>query len=148
MQTSPTAKNEAPYRLYEFGTATAGPANTLYKLCWGWDPFSAGTTTQQNQAFSFEVGKFAMIVDTGLTCTLGVACSLQLEGLGLFSTNRIRIVEAQAGSCGSSTPTVTWPPISNALTGEKAKEISKSRFPVFPNFLGLVLGCIEAKFCK
>ena len=43
---------------------------------------------------------------------------------------------------------VNWPPISNALTGEKAKEISKSRFPVFPNFLGLVLGCIEAKFCK
>ena len=43
---------------------------------------------------------------------------------------------------------VIWPPISNALTGEKAKEISKSRFPVFPNFLGLVLGCIEAKFCK
>ena len=43
---------------------------------------------------------------------------------------------------------VPWPPISNALTGVKAKEISKSRFPVFPNFLGLVLGCIEAKFCK
>ena len=43
---------------------------------------------------------------------------------------------------------VLWPPISNALTGEKAKEISKSRFPVSPNFLGLVLGCIEAKFCK
>ena len=42
----------------------------------------------------------------------------------------------------------SWPPISNALTGEKAKEISKSRFPVFPNFLGLVLGCIVAKFCK
>ena len=43
---------------------------------------------------------------------------------------------------------VFWPPISNALTGVKAKEISESRFPVFPNFLGLVLGCIEAKFCK
>ena len=42
----------------------------------------------------------------------------------------------------------SWPPISNALTGVRAKEISKSRFPVFPNFLGLVLGCIEAKFCK
>ena len=39
---------------------------------------------------------------------------------------------------------VYWPPISNALTGVRAKEISKSRFPVFPNFLGLVLGCIEA----
>ena len=46
-------------------------------------------------------------VPADLGCTLGVACSLQLEGLGLFSTNRIRIVEAQAGSCGSSTPTVT-----------------------------------------
>ena len=43
---------------------------------------------------------------------------------------------------------VIWPSISNALTGVRAKEISKSRFPVFPNFLGLVLGCIEAKFCK
>ena len=41
-----------------------------------------------------------------------------------------------------------WPLISNARTGEKAKEISKSRIPIFPNFLGLVLGCIEAKFCK
>ena len=43
---------------------------------------------------------------------------------------------------------VTWPLISNARTGEKAKEISKSQIPIFPNFLGLVLGCIEAKFCK
>ena len=37
-----------------------------------------------------------------------------------------------------------WPVNSNARTGEKAKEISKSRNPKFPNFLGLVLGCIEA----
>ena len=97
MQTSPTAKNEAPYRLYEFGTATAGPANTLYKLCWGWDPFSAGTTTQQNQAFSFEVGKFAMIVDTGLTCTLGVR-RLQLlhrEGSGKLYRGRSRLYRCQ-----------------------------------------------------
>ena len=43
---------------------------------------------------------------------------------------------------------VRWPVNSNARTGEKAKEISKSRIPNFPNFLGLVLGCIEAKFCK
>ena len=43
---------------------------------------------------------------------------------------------------------VTWPVNSNARTREKAKEISKSRIPNFPNFLGLVLGCIEAKFCK
>ena len=43
---------------------------------------------------------------------------------------------------------VIWAVNSNAGTGEKAKEISKSRIPNFPNFLGLVLGCIEAKFCK
>ena len=43
---------------------------------------------------------------------------------------------------------VTWPLISNARTGEKAKEISKSRILNFPNFLGLVLGCIEAEFCE
>ena len=43
---------------------------------------------------------------------------------------------------------VHWPVNSNARTREKAKEISKSRIPNFPNFLGLVLGCIEAKFCK
>ena len=43
---------------------------------------------------------------------------------------------------------VLWPVNSNARTGEKAKEISKSQIPNFPNFLGLVLGCIEAKFCK
>ena len=43
---------------------------------------------------------------------------------------------------------VTWPVNSNARTREKAKEISKSRIPNFPNFLGLVLGCIKAKFCK
>ena len=43
---------------------------------------------------------------------------------------------------------VPWPLISNARTGEKAKEISKSQIRIFPNFLGLVLGCIEAKFCK
>ena len=41
-----------------------------------------------------------------------------------------------------------WPVNSNARTGEKAKEISKFQIPNFPNFLGLVLGCIEAKFCK
>ena len=40
------------------------------------------------------------------------------------------------------------PSIPNALRGVRAEEISKSRFPVFPKFLGLVLGCIEAKFCK
>ena len=43
---------------------------------------------------------------------------------------------------------VPWPLISNARTGEKAKEISKSQIPIFLNFLGLVLGCIEAKFGK
>ena len=43
---------------------------------------------------------------------------------------------------------VLWPLISNARTGEKAREISKSQIPIFPKFLGLVLGCIEAKFCK
>ena len=32
--------------------------------------------------------------------------------------------------------------------GKTQKEISKSRIPNFPNFLGFVLGCIEAKFCK
>ena len=37
-------------------------------------------------------------------------------------------------------PEVYWPLISNARTGEKAKEISKSQIPIFPNFLGLVLG--------
>ena len=30
----------------------------------------------------------------------------------------------------------------------KGKGNFEVRFPVFPNFLGLVLGCIEAKFCK
>ena len=43
---------------------------------------------------------------------------------------------------------VLWAVNSNARTGEKAKEISKSQIPIFPNLLGLVLGCIEAKFCK
>ena len=43
---------------------------------------------------------------------------------------------------------VPWLVHSNAGTGEKAKGSSKSRIPNFPNFLGLVLGCIEAKFCK
>ena len=49
---------------------------------------------------------------------------------------------------GAQCVAVLWPSISNALTGVRAKEISKSRFPVFPNFSGLDLGCIEAKFCK
>ena len=45
--------------------------------------------------------------------------------------------------------TVTWLANSNARTWEKAKEISKSRIPDFPlNLSGLVLGCIEAKFCE
>jgi len=43
---------------------------------------------------------------------------------------------------------VNWPANSNARTREKAKEISKSRIPNFPNFLGLVLGCIEANLWK
>ena len=30
----------------------------------------------------------------------------------------------------------------------KGKGNFEVSFPVFPNFLGLVLGCIEAKFCK
>ena len=45
--------------------------------------------------------------------------------------------------------TVAWPLISFMPgAGEKAEEISKSQISIFPNFLGLVLGCIEAKFCK
>ena len=59
-----------------------------------------------------------------------------------LAAQRIRAAEIWVGAM------LIWPPISNALTGAQAKEISKSRFPVFPNFLGLVLGCIEAKFCK
>ena len=52
-------------------------------------------------------------------------------------------------TCGTNVTTyVLWPRNSNARTGTMAKEISKSRIPNFPNFLGLVLGCIEAKFCK
>ena len=45
---------------------------------------------------------------------------------------------------------VFWAVNSNARTGEKAKKILKSQIPnlKFPNFFGLVLGCIEAKICK
>ena len=57
----------------------------------------------------------------------------------------VRVAMPRRDYCCETSP---WPLISNARTGEKAKEISKFKIPIFPNFLGLVLGCIEAKFCK
>ena len=41
---------------------------------------------------------------------------------------------------------VCWPVKFKCQDQGKAKETSKSRNPNFPNFLGLVLGCTEAKF--
>ena len=59
---------------------------------------------------------------------------------------RKNLLEARGEPGGGAK--VSWLVNSNAGTGKKAKEISKSQIPNFPNFLGLVLGCIEAKYCK
>ena len=61
---------------------------------------------------------------------------MQCRAAARFSFSQVMYNE----SCGMA----RWPVNSNAGTGEKAKEISKSQIPNFPNFLGLVLGCIEA----
>ena len=68
--------------------------------------------------------------------------------LGILYADAVNIESRLLDHVVPGAPEGSWPSISNALTGVRAKEISKSRFPVFPNFLGLVLGCIEAKFCK
>ena len=65
-----------------------------------------------------------------------------------LASGRTVLVHVPSLDMGGKCVEGAWPSISNALTGVRAKEISKYRFPVFPNFLGLVLGCIEAKFCK
>ena len=82
----------------------------------------------------------------GEVSTRAVSSTTSTTPVDLVGVQLVIVLDT-TGSMGSVF-NVCWPLISNARTGEKAKEISKSQIPIFPNFLGLVLGCIEAKFCK
>ena len=82
---------------FAFGTATAGVASSAYQICW-----AAGSS------YSFRVGRFQMSgpFTAATSCTLSQACALQLSGLGLATSNLVRILES-SDSCGSSAPAVS-----------------------------------------
>jgi hypothetical protein len=84
--------NSNPFRQFDLGTTTAGPASSDYHLCWAHD-----------SNYLFEVGSFQISGPyTGATeCTLTETCSLQLTGVGLATSNVIRILES-ALACGGN----------------------------------------------
>ena len=76
---------------FDLGTATTGEATAGFQLCFAHD-----------SSHLFRVGVFQVSGPlTGATaCTLSEACSLQLAGVGLASTNVLRIL-ASSDACGS-----------------------------------------------
>ena len=89
--------SSSPYREFNFGTATAGLANTAYQICWAAD-----------SSYSFRVGSFQIFgpFTTNTGCTLTEVCAIQLSGVGLASTNAVRILES-VSSCGSTAAAVS-----------------------------------------
>ena len=61
-----------------------------------------------------------------------VIMALYTANLAAFMT--VQNMEQKISGLDSLKQTVSWPPISNALTREKAKEISKSVFPFSRTF--------------
>jgi hypothetical protein len=82
------------YNVYDLGTTTAGPSSNIYRICWG-----------HNLNIGFQVGSFQIsgpftMDSKDLICTLTEKCFIQLTGMGLASTNTIRVMESSMGSCG------------------------------------------------
>ena len=86
-----TVTNSGGFNVYALGTASAGtPVNNLV-FCWA-----------HNSNYVFQISSaFQMLGPTvgNEQCTLTETCSLQLSGVGLADTNKVRII-ASSDSCG------------------------------------------------
>jgi hypothetical protein len=85
------AASGVSYSEFNLGTATTGVATSGFRLCWASDT-----------SYTFEVGSFQISGPFvgAVACTLTEACSLQLSGVGLASSNVVRILES-GSACGS-----------------------------------------------
>ncbi len=65
---------------------STGVHGTGYKLCWGHNPSG-------NADYMFDVGTFTLngAAAADFTCPLTDACSIQLTGTGLASTNKVKV---------------------------------------------------------
>ena len=76
----------------DFGTVTAGVATSGFQLCWSFD------RNPVVRVGSFQLsGPFTAAV----ACTLTEACALQVSGVGLASSNAVRVLLSSA-LCGDA----------------------------------------------
>lgn len=93
---------------YKFATPFANQPSKKYQLCWDQDPpngvpVNAGIY----QFYRVAVGTFTMngpYQGQSISCSLGSSCTVQVEGIGLKDTNRLMVISAFGGSCGSIPP--------------------------------------------
>jgi hypothetical protein len=87
---------------FNFGTPTAGTPQ-LYRICWG---FNHSALNEHTVEVGDEAASIIGPTDLSVTlaCTLGIACSQDIAGVGLAATSKVLIVD---GSCGSGTPVNT-----------------------------------------
>ena len=74
----------------------------------------------------FKTPMARFVGNASLICGIWIM-ALYTANLAAFMT--VQNMEQKISGLDSLKQTVSWPPISNALTREKAKEISKSVFP-------------------
>jgi hypothetical protein len=76
--------------VFNLGTATAGVVTSTFQLCWSHDA-----------SYSFRLGSFQISgpFNVATECTLSELCTIQLSGVGLSSSNAVRIVESTS-ACG------------------------------------------------
>jgi hypothetical protein len=90
---------------YDFGIPLVGLAGSFYRLCWGHDPQSIEDFIVELEPDVELVGPFGREFE----CTLGVACSVFVEGYRLAPSNGLVLV--WNSSCGDANAIVandTW----------------------------------------
>jgi hypothetical protein len=81
---------------YKFGRPDSGLAGSSYKLCWGHEPNAVADYSIEIDGDAELIGPFTRTFD----CTLGLACSVLLEGYRLAATNQL--VAITSGACGDA----------------------------------------------
>lgn len=115
--TSPEASDFGEYRLGIPRTTPEGPGSG-YKVCWGHNPVN-------HSQWAVLLGTFSMdgpnVIGSPVTCTMGLACSLQVTGVNLASTNKITIT-ANTDVCGQSNlNTAVFPGTPNPISVQGAQ---------------------------
>jgi hypothetical protein len=87
----PPTSTTATETVFDLGHATTGVATTALHLCW-----------MHENSFAFSVGIFQMSGPTAVVteCMMTQACLVQLTGVGLTATNKVRII-ASSGNCSA-----------------------------------------------